>query len=308
MAKKPKPLTVQLVGGLGNQLFGYFAGKYLASNLGCDVKFDISQQDKGFSAHGSSLSSFDLPEEFSNFDKGLFSPIRLAQRVSEILVYRLPLLRPLHVRFFKSFTSTTVGFDRELDSVKPGSFVRGYFQSYVYVDAVVRTAGFKTLELAGPSDWFQKMALRAKDVKPIMVHVRRGDYAKLAEEFGLLSASYYLEGIKLVTEKLAKPAPVWIFSDELENVKNELEPALKSSNINNAIVWVSEPEGTDAAESLMLMSLGCANVISNSTFSWWSAILNPQGLVVAPTKWFKGKEDPKDLIPESWMKSPSIWK
>jgi hypothetical protein len=56
------------------------------------------------------------------------------------------------------------------------------------------------------------------------------------------------------------------------------------------------------------MSLASANVIANSTFSWWAAALNQnKGFVVAPDKWFRGLEDPKDLIPPDWILVKSQW-
>ena len=308
VARKPKPITVQLVGGLGNQLFGYFAGLYAAERLGCQVRYDISKQEKGFSAHGSSIASFTLPELFGNFDKGLRSPKRLIQRSFEILGGFVPALRPIQSRMFKTFTSTEVGFDPAFEAIQPGTFVRGYFQSHVYVDAIVRNPNFHGLTLTQPSNWFENLESNAISNRPLMVHVRRGDYAKLADEFGMLSADYYVSAINLVREKIGGSGPIWVFSDEIEQVKIELESAFIEAEIIDQTEWILPPTGTDAAESLLLMSLGSANVISNSTFSWWSAILNKDAVVVAPQKWFRGKEDPQGLIPKAWLQMPSSWK
>jgi hypothetical protein len=50
-------------------------------------------------------------------------------------------------------------------------------------------------------------------------------------------------------------------------------------------------------------------VIGNSTFSWWAAYLNEnQTNIVAPRKWFKGREDPSELMPPHWKLTESIWK
>jgi hypothetical protein len=70
---------------------------------------------------------------------------------------------------------------------------------------------------------------------------------------------------------------------------------------------VLQPRESTAAEALYLMSLGSGSVISNSTFSWWSAKLGNGGPIVAPQSWFKTLPEPLHLIPPDWLRIPSTW-
>lgn len=302
MTGKRKPsYVVQLVGGLGNQLFGYFAGHALAAQSGAEVMFDISQLDKGFTAHGSSITdliSMDLVEEKSIRKQVL----RKLAAVSESATYGATHFQRALQSLFGIYTSRVVGFDPELLSQRAKKFIRGYFQTYEYVH--IAKDAIPTIVLQAPSIWFRKMEAKASVEKPVMVHVRRGDYVKLKMEFGLLSKSYFMDAISSLLPGLPSPlVPIWVFSDDVEQVKREWE-GIGDHNF----VFVEVPPEVSDAESLILMSKGAANVISNSTFSWWSAMLNPGAPVVAPSKWFRGKADPVGLIPESWIRVESQWK
>ena len=60
---------------------------------------------------------------------------------------------------------------------------------------------------------------------------------------------------------------------------------------------------------MCLMSMCDHNIISNSTFSWWSAWLNnnPNKIVVSPKSWFKPDFEKQisyiqdDFIPKEWI-------
>jgi hypothetical protein len=61
-------------------------------------------------------------------------------------------------------------------------------------------------------------------------------------------------------------------------------------------------------ESLLLMSMGKAIIIGNSTFSFWAGQMADRAeTIIAPLTWFKGMADPDDLIPLNWTRVPSKW-
>jgi hypothetical protein len=57
----PKPITPRLVGGLGNQLFGYYAGAALAAHHGVELRLDTSWTRHGITDHGIEILPLDLP-------------------------------------------------------------------------------------------------------------------------------------------------------------------------------------------------------------------------------------------------------
>lgn len=61
-----------------------------------------------------------------------------------------------------------------------------------------------------------------------------------------------------------------------------------------------------APQQLYLITECRANVITNSTFSWWGAWLNARGVVVCPTAWNRpGVPNPvRDIISDDWVKIP----
>lgn len=298
-----KAVTVQLVGGLGNQLFGYFAGRYLAEFHGARLRLDMAHFDLGITSHTSDIRSLRLEGEFVSLPLS-----NILKRVRDFLLVglanRIPPTRTWAKKTMNVHVARGVGVDPDLEKVPVGMTIRGYFQTYKYVSSCLSSLNSDELTLLQPSLWFTRQVQAALANPPIMVHVRRGDYAKPENaKFGMLSAEYYSQALAKLRSELGDATPVWVFSDELEKVKLELGQVLKGD-----VSYINPPEGTVAAESLMLMTKGAGNIISNSTFSWWSAILNSQSTVVAPTKWFKAMEDPEDLIPGSWLRQESVWK
>ncbi len=75
------------------------------------------------------------------------------------------------------------------------------------------------------------------------------------------------------------------------------------ADISRNFVFIeNEPHYHD----LFLMSMCTHNIISNSSFSWWSAYLNqnPEKIVTAPKRWFAETSgaDYRDIIPNSWYR------
>jgi hypothetical protein len=132
----------------------------------------------------------------------------------------------------------------------------------------------------------------------VALHIRRGDFLT-NKAFGACSLEYYLDAIELVKEKIASPV-FYIFTNDKDWVRQNFPATLQYNFYSSAIS--QHPD----IEEFYLMSLFKSLIISNSTFSWWSAYINTQQtkLVISPTNWFLEdtlQEDVHKLIQPEWI-------
>ena len=286
----PRPITVRLVGGLGNQLFGYYAGAALAGRHGAPLRLDTSWTRHGITDHGIAIRDLDLPGEWlpEGGRSRLLAPGTLLGRASGKAVREIgPLARMMRVH-----EASSVGHDPQLLQLPAGTRLRGYFQSWRIVSTAIDYGYPRRPSLREPSPWLERMRERAERERPIAVHVRRGDYAKVAE-FGLLGRDYYDRALAQLRER-GIDGPVWVFSDD---------PAAAREVVDGEVV--SDASVGPAAE-ILAMSHAAAHVIANSTFSWWGAWMNaPRTPVVAPEPWFAAGPTIEGLIPPEWDRIPA---
>jgi hypothetical protein len=303
MSRKTKQrVEIELVGGLGNQLFGYFAGAYYAQKFNKNLIIDLTQVSLGLTNHGSELTSFKLSKthELIKFKPG--SIAKLNKRFFDKLSIKFKFINYFRYKLLGVYQSKEVGFDSFLEKRSEISRIQGYYQTWKYVDSLQEVGADVSLEIVNPSNWFLKLQNEIKEVEPIAIHVRRGDYKNPNSPVGLLSRSYYKNAIEILNSKYEK-SNFWIFSDDIADSQKLLDGLIpKNSN------WVSPPNGSDPAESLILMSLPKVIIIANSSFSWWAAKTGMEKeLVIAPNPWFKSLESPSYLIPNSWKQVKSSW-
>ncbi|MGI9197542.1 MAG: alpha-1,2-fucosyltransferase, partial [Candidatus Nanopelagicales bacterium] len=275
--------------GLGNQLFGYYAGAALAANLGTTLRLDTSWTRHGITDHGIEILTLDLPGEWISNDSmraKLSAPGTIPGRAVAKALRDIPALRkPLRI-----YEAPGVGHDPDLLRQPAGTRMRGYFQSWETVQYAVDHRYPRRPPLKAPSAWLDGIVRRAADEGPIAVHVRRGDYAKV-DEFGLLGPAYYTAAIARLREQ-GIDGPLWLFSDEPGIARRALGEHADAEII-------SSPDGP--ATEMLAMSHAAAHVIANSTFSWWGAWMKDPGTpVIAPDPWFARGPRIDGLIPPTW--------
>ena len=275
--------TIELKGGLGNQMFQYAYGRKLEI-FGGKIIFDISffrlDTSKITTARNFKLNNFNIgtKPQFSNRQS----------------------------RFHIFFTKIKRKF---------GFKIEEYFQSEKYFKGIEETIK-KEFTLKNPlTEYTQVVFDKIKNV-PISVslHIRRGDYVKDIKTnayHGVCSLEYYQKAYEELTKKLNSSFEIFVFSDDIEWVKENLKLLpVQVSEIAESLSspvqmhFVSNPNIPDY-EEIFLMSCCKHNIIANSSFSWWGAWLNPnkEKIIIAPEKWFANKkEDSRDIVPQTWIK------
>ena len=303
MGRKTKQkVEIELVGGLGNQLFGYFAGAFYAQKFNKLLIVDLTQVSLGLTNHGSELTSFKLSKSYELIRSKPRGFTRLIKRIFDKLSIKFKSIKYFRYKLLGVYQSKEVGFDSFLEKQSEISRIQGYYQTWKYVDNLQELGADISLEIINPSNWFLGLQNEINKVKPIAIHVRRGDYKNPDSPVGLLSKSYYQDAIGVVNNKYEN-RNFWIFSDDIEDSQKLLDGLIpKSSN------WICPPTGSDPAESLVLMSLSKVIIIANSSFSWWAAKTGVEKeLVIAPSPWFRKLDSPTCLIPNSWNQIKSSW-
>ena len=295
---------LKLVGGLGNQMFIYVAGMYLKVLLGHDVKFvdgSLSLVGGNVSHPNSSLNQLTWGEDLLR-NSGASSLEATVLDVLAGIESRIFGPNPVLRCSPKTYTSRVTGYDPEILNLKKGTYIRGYFQTYKFFHELSHFDPPPMPQVIDPGGEFVEARRHFRESRPLIVHLRRGDYTAHSS-LGILDFSYYRKAIEILQERnLTEGREVWIFSDS----KVEAHKLADFLSIN--ATPVSSRFNLGVAEELLLMTEGSAHVLSNSTFSWWGSKLSSSSeLTICPTDWFRAAPSPEFLLPEEWIKAPSQW-
>lgn len=285
-----------IIGGLGNQMFQYAAGRALSLERGQTLRLDVS----GFAGYAL-YQGFELQRVFD-------CPVKTdtSTALHNMLGWQCaPSIKRILVRpSMKAFRRNTFVVEPHfhywpgIKNVPQDCYLAGYWQSEKYfrdVASVIRADfTFKT-PLANRN---AELAEQIGQVNAVSLHVRRGDYAKNPQTnatHGLCSFDYYRAAIQYVFDRVDQPY-FFIFSDDIAWAKDNLEMDLPCQ-------YVDHNRGEESYNDMRLMSLCRHHIIANSSFSWWGAWLNPSPakIVVAPQKWFVNKNNVRDLFPLGWV-------
>lgn len=269
-------IIIQLIGGLGNQMFQYAAAKALSLEKNQPLVVDISAF-KTYKLHRFGLYHFATKLKFYT----LFNKI-----IRNKLFYR-----------YKVYKEAKFNYDVDFFNQKDANiYIEGYFQSEFYFKKYAKEirADFEiTTPLKDKTTYF---ITKMEQVAAVSIHIRRGDYL-LHEVHNTNKEEYYIKALKLIESKIKKPV-YFVFSDDINWAKENFLPTFETH-------YIDFNDASSNYEDLQLMASCKHNIIANSSFSWWGAWLNknPEKIVIAPKKWFNdGIYNYSDVVPLNWIK------
>jgi hypothetical protein len=285
-------IVTRIIGGLGNQMFQYAAGRALAQRLGVDLCID-RRAFADYQTHDFGLQHFAA----KLIDAG---PRILPSSHRETRVARL--CRRFGFRTKSQvFRERTFTFDPHVLTLLDGTYLDGYWQSERYFADAIQTIRDDFRIVTPPSAENQAWLSRISSVLSVSLHVRRGDYvsnAAASAVHGTCDLKYYHRGVEKIADLAGSEIELFVFSDDPVWVAENFRLPYPTH-------FVHHNDANTNYEDLRLMSACYHHVIANSTFSWWGAWLdsNPDTVVVAPKQWFrKNDHDARDLLPARWIR------
>ena len=272
-------IIIKLQGGLGNQMFQYALGKYLANKYQVSLKFDLNHL-----LNRSVKTKGKLPT-YREYDLDIFGIEKNIATASELKSIRNRVSNPFVDKIFsklfghkKSYLNELrYSFSDEIFDAPDNVYLEGYWQSEKYfkpIESEIRDQFIIKNKLPNKSQLLMDKIVATNSV---CVNVRRGDFVGNSFHI-LLEEDYYLRAEKVVLEKAIDPE-IFVFSDDYSGFKYQ--------------------------DKFNLMTACKHFIIPNSTFAWWAAYLSnyTDKIVISPEKWFNDKKwNTMDLLLPDWIK------
>jgi hypothetical protein len=192
-----------------------------------------------------------------------------------------------------------IDFKEEILQLKGDYYLDGYWQSEKYFsripDAIRNDFSFRPVISPSKLDLIEKM----KKGNSVSIHVRKAKDFETKSRINTCDVDYYRRAIDKMRNSVTN-AVFYVFSDNFDWCRENLafaEPVFMDTKA---------APGDDGCLDMQLMSYCKHNIIANSSYSWWSAWLNPNKdkLVIAPSIWFNkdtSSYNIEDIAPKTWI-------
>jgi hypothetical protein len=305
---KVNQVILKLEGGLGNQLFQFAAGYFVAAKNNSDLLIDQysiplttvhGEKGIGFSefeinqlpGSKSIILSRNLPNKFLTKWAKRYP---IAKRV--LLKARMWTSNPRRLSLFTETNeeSSKEDFLKIQDSVK----LHGNFQSWEIVVNAAQYGFPRVLRLRDTPNWINQLQKKIHFSKSIVLHFRVGDDTRTNENFKQPDISYYLAAVQVLRTKKVFTM-VYIMSDDIIRTKK-----MFGNELDKDFQYLEMPANSSPAERLYILSLFGGIVCANSTFCGWAAwsISNSGGEVIVPIPYSDGPVLGSRDFPHNWIK------
>lgn len=283
-------ITTRIIGGLGNQMFQYAAGRALALRNRAGLAID-RRAFADYNVHAYALDFFVLEASDASVSN-LPNVAGVGGRLSQLLPWRRPV---------KHVVERGLRFDPAVAAQSGKVYLDGYWQSEKYfVDfADILRNDFRFRHTPSPAN--AEFLKRAAANNTVSIHIRRGDYVTNPNALavhGTCPPAYYERAIAKLMEDCGSDLVGFVFSDDHAWARDHIRLPIE-------LIHVEGNAADKAYEDMRIMAACRHHVIANSTFSWWGAWLDPRSdsKVIAPARWFADpKMDATDLIPGRWSR------
>src|SRR5258708_3011280 len=240
-------IIVQLIGGLGNQLFQYPLSRRIALDYDVPFKLDITGFET-YKLHAYSLQSLGIIADFATkVEIGRVKPMKqysgrskILRRWGQNLVYRGKWIRER-----KAYQ-----FDPSILKISGDIYLEGYWQNEKYFEPITPLIRQEFIGKTKPDAVNAEMAKRIDQVMSVCVHVRRADYASnpaTQKHHGLTSLDYYYQAAELLGAHVSAPH-FFVFSDDSDWAEGNL-------HLRYPMTFVRHNKADRNYEDLRLMSL-----------------------------------------------------
>jgi len=278
-------IYVKLMGGMGNQMFQYALGRYLALKFNQEIKLDLS-----FLKNKSQHENF----VYRDYDLGIFNIE--GETVESVPNGKLIILQePPHGYLIPDIASKARPY------IKSGFdiLLNGYFQKNYYLEEIRNQLqkDFSLKKTLPPHT--QSLAERIRATQSVCLNVRRADYVDNPNS----SSFHGFHGTEYISAALPsfdnlRDLSFYVFSDDMEWCRENVK-------LDHPTFYVDHHhKGESFGEYLELMKACKHFIIPNSTFGWWAAWLNdnPQKIVTTPRRWFlDDNASTVGLKPDQWI-------
>lgn len=272
-------ISVELKGGLGNQLFQIMAT--IAHSIRTNIPFIFSEIK--FKDEGPNRPTY-WTTLFRHLEPYLNTHFNTQIDTKEIEAYT-----PVY-QDDRKYTPIPAHYRNTL--------LKGYYQDYRYFEDVYD----QVLEITGLQEIRQEVLSKytvtehRENTITISMHFRRGDYCRIRCYHPILTETYYTNAIMRILKYLqhdntSKIQVVCFYEtpdkEEVLRVVQKIREITDAGSYTNIEYITDKYRDLADWEQLLIMSGHDHHIIANSTFSWWSAYLNPRPnkIVCYPDKW-----------------------